>query len=220
MNVTGKLLNIQQAEMLLLDGKEIGSIGFQVQTDSETLEAYALASDGTAYHTLESNPRFRDGVAVKITGDETEIGFKVLTIRLGDIGAHRTAISDIQALKDRAMQNLRMTQGELHALLSAFEPGTPQHYAIAVQLRRQHRDKTIAIAEKVCRCRECRATFELDSPRHTYAWGEARCPKCDENVRFDLVDPLPRETTKSDNLDWQDVRKRLRAQFGSEKKGR
>lgn len=221
MNVKGKLLNIGQSEMLLFDGEEIGSIGFQIQTETETMDAYALASDGTAYHTLENNPRFRTGVDVKITGEQTESGFKALTIRFDKDDASGTAIANIQVLKDRAMQNMNLTQGELHALLSAFEPDTPQHYAIAVQLRRQHRDRTVAIAEKVCRCSECRATFELDSPRYTYTWGTTRCPECDKNVAFDLVDPLPRETKpETEELSWQEINRRLEAKFGGRKKGR
>ena len=219
MNIEGKLLKIRQAELLLLDGEEVGSIGFQIQTETETIDAYALASEGTAFHTLENNPRFRNGVGVKLTGEKTEIGFKVLTIRFDDAAdASGAAIADIQALKDRAMKNMNMTQGELHALLAAFESDTPQHYAIAVQLRQQHRDETVAISEKVCRCQKCRATFELDSPRYTYGWGKSRCPQCEENVAFDLVDPLPRESTKSEVPDWQEMQKRLQDRFGGAKK--
>lgn len=217
MNITGKLLNIKQAETLLLDGQEVGSVSFQVQTETETVDAYALAPDGTAFHTLENNPRFRNGVDVKITGAETELGFKVLTIRLDQPDASGAPVADIQSLKDRAMRNINLAQGELHALLSAFEEGTPQHYAIAVQLRRQHRDRTVAIADKVCRCRRCRATFELTSPHYTFAWGTSRCPQCKENVAFDLVDPLPREATDAKELDWQEMQKRIQARFGGKK---
>lgn len=216
MNITGTLLNIKQAETLLLDGAEVGRIGFRIQTETETINAYALASDGTAYHTLEHTPRFRAGVGVKITGVETEIGLKVLTIRLDQDDASGTAVADIQVLKDRAMRNMNMTRGELHALLAAFSPDSPQHYAIAIQLRRQHRDRTVAIAEKVCRCQACRATFELDSPRYTYTWGKSRCPHCEENVAFDLVEPLPKEDTKP-KPDWQEMQKRIRDRFGGKK---
>ena len=216
MNIVGKLLNIKQAETLLLEGQEVGSIGFQIQTETQTINAYALASDGTAYHALENNLRFRGGVGVKITGEKTSTGFKALTIRLDQPDASGAVISDIQALKARAMQNINLAQGELHALLSALEEGTPQHYAIAVQLRRQHRDRTVAIADKVCRCEQCRGTFELDSPRYTFAWGKSRCPQCKKNVAFDLVEPLPREDTDS-KPDWHEMQKRIQDRFGGKK---
>lgn len=214
MDIEGKLLNIKQAEMLLLDDKEVGNVAFQIQAETGTIEAYALASEGTAFHTLENDTRLRAGIGVKVTGAQTEIGFKVLTIRPSYIKSRGAAIADIEVLKNRAMHNMNLAKGELHALLSIFPPDSPQHYAIAVQLRRHHGDKTVAIAEKVCRCQQCRSTFELDSPRYTFAWGKTRCPQCHENVEFDLVDPLPREKDKTETLSFEEIQKRLKERFG------
>ena len=216
--LTGKLTKIAQAEMLLLGNQEVGRIEFAVLTeDGQTTELYAISGEGTAFHTLEHDARFQIGIPIVCHVQRDTAGaLKVTGIRRIDAanvsGAQET---DIARLKDKAMRNLNMTQGELHTLLSVFEPDTPQHYAIAVQLRRQHRDRTVAIAEKVCRCQQCRATFELDSPRHTFAWGKARCYRCNENVAFDLVDPLPREPREPDKeMTFEEIQRRLDEKFG------
>ena len=219
--LTGKLSSIAQAETLLLGNQEVGRIEFAILTeDGKTAELYAISGEGTAFHTLEYDARFQVGTPVVcyVQRDSTRAP-KATGVRLLDTadasGAQET---DIARLKDKAMRNINMRQGELHALLSAFAPDTPQHYAIAVQLRRQHRDRTVAIAEKVCRCQMCRATFELGSPRYAFAWGKSRCPQCDENVVFDLVDPLPSEPRASEEeLTFEEVQRRLDEKFGRRK---
>ena len=219
--LTGQLQNIGNVQTLLIYNREVELIEFQLTTDEKTLTCFCESEEGTAFATLQSDGRYRNGIAVVATGtqrNETD-AFKVEAFRLADT-AHPSldAETDIAKLKDKAMQNLSMTQGELHALLDTFDPNSPQAYAIAVQLRRQHGDKTLPIADKVCRCTQCKAVFELESPRHTYAWGKTRCNTCNENVSFDLVDPLPREATESENLDLQEVLRQLEDRFGGGKK--
>lgn len=219
--LTGKLTRIAQAETLLLGTQEVGRIEFALLTeDGQTAELYAISGEGTAFHTLEHDARFQVGTPVVCHVQRDSTGsLKATGIRLMNTAdASGAQEADIARLKDKAMQNMNMTQGELHALLSAFESDTPQYYAIAVQLRRQHRDRTVAIAEKVCRCQTCRATFELDSPRYTFAWGKTRCPQCHENVAFDLVDPLPSEPREPDKeLTFEEIQRRLDAKFGRRK---
>ena len=219
--VTGKLKNIGNTQSLLIYNREVELIEFQLTTAEKTLTCFCESEKGTAYHTLQFDQRFRNGVVVIAIGtqrNETD-ALQVTALRLADTAdVSGPQEADIAKLKDKAMANLALTRGELHALLGAFEANSPQAYAIAVQLRRQHSDKTLPIADKVCRCTQCKAVFELESPRHTYAWGKTRCNTCNENVSFDLVDPLPREAAESEKLDWQEVQRRLENRFGGGKK--
>ena len=214
----GRLTEIQQAETLLLDNKEIGRIDFTLTLESKKAQQmYALEGDGTAYHTLESDARFRIGIALICQVVEDQEGqLKTVGVRLQDTAdASGKQETDIARLKDKAMRNMSLTRGELHALHAAFDPQSPQACAIAVQLKRQHGDTTLAISEKVCLCVKCRATFELDSPRYTFGWGKTRCPKCGKNVNFDVVDPLPREPVEEVSHSVEEVMKRIREKFGN-----
>ena len=215
--ITGRLTEIMQSETLLLDAQEVGRIDFTLTLeDGRHKSLYAIAGDGTAYHTLETDVRIRIGLTVICQAATDRDGhFKAFGIRLHDTAAvSRKQETDIEKLKSKAMQSLTLTRGELHALHAEFDPNSPQAYAVAVQLKRQHRDTLLVISEKVCRCAKCQATFELDSPRYTYAWGKTRCPKCNENVNFDLVDPLPSEPKHQETLSVEETLKRIREKFG------
>ena len=61
--ITGTLTEIKQAETLLLDD-EVGAMEFTLDTDTEPIVLLALDTDGTAYHTLQNDARFRKGVRV------------------------------------------------------------------------------------------------------------------------------------------------------------
>ena len=117
--------------------------------------------------------------------------------------------TDIKDLIAKAQKNLTLKKAELYQLLAAFDESTPQHYAIALQLRRACRDTSEAtqIAEKICCCQQCRQTFSVTSPKFTFNFGKSYCNKCDANVDFDLVDPLPRDT--------EEVQKRIQERFGN-----
>ena len=223
MKITARLTQIKQTETLLIGTQEVEQIHFCLTLDDATeTQCYAVSDDGTAYHTLQTDASFRVGVKVIcITSEAEPTGIRKATgLRLFDTAdASGKQETEIARLKDKAMQNMNLTRGELHALLASFDSDSPQHYALAIQLKRQHRDKTVAIAEKVCRCTRCKSVFELDSPRYTFAWGKTRCPKCNDNVNFDTVDPLPREPAEKEELDWQEMQRRLKSRFGGGNSG-
>lgn len=200
----GNLTEIKQAETLLIYNKVVHRIIFVIGEQRLS----AVSDEGTAFYFLQYDQRFREGTAVRCW---VSAG---LCVGIGFADDPREPIWDITELKDKAQANLNLKVGELHALYNAFDGETPQAYAIAVQLRRQHRDRTYPVGDKVCRCDVCASTFDLDSPRYTYRYDMAWCAVCGENVNFSLVDALPRARDERDELSWQDVQDRLKAKFG------
>ena len=204
---TGPLTEIKQAETLLIWDKEVHRIRFSVQGfDGKPHKLAAVSDEGTAYYFLEYDQRFREGTAVRAY----KLAGLCVGIGLADDDTEPTM--DISELKDKAQDRLYFKRAELHALYHAFDSNSPQAYAIAVQLKRQHRDRSYAVSDKVCRCDACHATFELESPRYTYRFGTSRCARCEENVSFTRVDALPKEETETLSLD--EVQRRLSEKFG------
>ena len=105
-----------------------------------------------------------------------------------------------------------MEKAALFKLLDNFTEGSPQHYALAKQLRQQHKDpsEATASAEKVAVCERCRSEVNV-SNKHAYNFGQAFCNRCEGNVDFDLLDPIPREETEPMSL--EEVQRRLQEKF-------
>ena len=206
---TGTLTKIKQTETLLIWDKEVQRIGFTVQQTDGTLQEMAAVSDeGTAYYFLEYDNRFRTGTEVRCY---KEAGLCVGIALVSD--DDREPITDIERLKDKAQDNLFLKAAELHALFHAFPADSPQAYAIAVQLKRQHRDRTYPIAERDAVCSTCRSELQV-SERHAYRFGKTRCDTCGKNVDFDLVQPIPREPSEPPpSLD--EIQAKLREKFGN-----
>ena len=107
-----------------------------------------------------------------------------------------------------------MGKAALFKLLDNFSEGTPQHYAIAVQLRRQHNDRSreTEIAEMQAVCSDCKTERHIDL-RYAYNFGTVRCNACRRNMPFDLVQPLPREQTQPMSL--EEIQRKIRERFGT-----
>lgn len=106
-----------------------------------------------------------------------------------------------------------MGKAPLFCLLDNFSVGTPQHYVLAVQLRRQHADRSreTSIAEQVPVCEVCRAEVRFDV-RYAYNFGKAFCDRCAKNVGFKLLVPIPHEAKAPMSL--EEIHRKLREKFG------
>lgn len=126
-----------------------------------------------------------------------------------------SAVETLEQLKAKAQANLLMRKAALFKLLDNFTEGSPQHYALAQQLRQQHKDRSeaTAIAEKVAVCSNCRAEV-LVSNKRAYNFGQTFCNRCEGNFDFDLLDPIPREETEAMSL--EEVQRRLQEKFGKQ----
>ena len=208
LKITDTLTKIEPVETLLIHGKEIHRILFHVKGK---LRAIAAVSDeGTAYYSFQHDKRVRPDTPV----DYYMGGGLCLAIRIHNPAdsKQRDPETDIEKLKDSAQANMSLTIGELHALYAQFPSDSPQAYAIAVQLRRQHQDKSLQLGEYDAVCFECRTALNAD-PRYAFRFGKAHCYECKGNVPFTLVKPLPREPQKPPPS-LEDVQRRLKEKFG------
>lgn len=220
----GQLENISEPEDSLIDGKEVREIAFDITTECGLqLFASATTEDGTAFYALMHDPCFNEGCTARCTGHLANIEghtvFVVQELRRGTSHANLVIESDIETLeqlKTKAQDNLYMEKAALFKLLDNFTEDSPQHYALAKQLRQQHHDKSeaTAAAEKVTVCSSCRSEIHI-SNRHAYNFGQGFCNQCERNVDFDLLDPIPREETESMSL--EEVQRRLQEKFGNGK---
>ena len=217
----GQLEDISETDDSLIDGKEVREIAFRITTKNElSLEAAATTEDGTAFYALMHDPLFSKGCTVRCTGYLANIEghtvFVVEELQRGTSHANlviESAVETLEQLKAKAQSNLFMPKADLFKLLDNFIEGSPQHYALAKQLRQQHQDKSevTAIAEKVTVCSNCRSDIHV-SNKHVYNFGQAFCSKCDRDVDFDLLDPIPREDTEP--MSFEEVQRRLQEKFG------
>ena len=159
----GQLEDINEPEDSLIDGKEVREIAFRISTENElSLAAAATTEDGTAFYALMHDPLFNEGCTVRATGYLANIEghtvFVVQELQRGTSHANlmigSETVETIEQLKAKAQGNLFMKKAALFKLLDNFTEGSPQHYALAQQLRQQHKDKSeaTAIAEKVAVC--------------------------------------------------------------------
>lgn len=213
--VTGEIIEIKQAETMLLVG-EVGAIEFSIDTGQNELTLLALETDGTAFHTLQNDARFRPGerVIAFLKGARC-VGLRLDT---ADVSKTKTKETDIAKLKDRAMRNLHMAIGDCYALLNAFDANSVQAYAIALHLKQrgERTDQVLSIADQDAVCNSCKSTLHI-SPRRAYAFSDNFCNSCNANVKFTLREPLPRERDEArENLSWQEVQERIKAKFGGQ----
>ena len=205
--VSGTLMEINQAESLLLDSTEVGEIAFCLETEDGQMVLRALDTDGTAYHTLQNDPRFCKGIRViAFLKDDRVVG-----LRLDVPEQHQKQVeTDISRLKDKAMQSLAMPKGELYALLDNFDAESVQAYALALHLKQigERKAKVLEIADKDAICVDCKETLQV-SPRRAYGFSDTYCMRCRQNVHFDLVDPIPREATE-DPPSLEEIQARLK----------
>ena len=207
---TGTLTKIKQTETLLIWDKEVQRISFTVQQTDGTLQNMVAVSDeGTAYYFLEYDKRFRIGTAVRCY---KEAGLCVGIALVSD--DDREPITDIERLKDKADDNLFLKAAELHALFHAFPADSPQAYAIAVQLKRQHRDRTYPIADRDAVCSTCRYRNCKVSERHAVPIWHNTLRHLRKNVDFDLVQPIPREPSEPPPS-FDEIQAKLREKFGN-----
>ena len=220
----GQLEDISEPDDSLIDGKEVREIAFRITSENEfSLAAAATTEDGTAFYALMHDPLFSAGCTARCTGYLADIEghtvFVVQELKRGTSYANlviESTIETLDELKAKAQGNLYMEKAALFKLLDNFTEGSSQHYALAKQLRQQYQDKSeaTAIAEKVAVCSSCRAEIQV-SNKHAYNFGQAFCNRCEGNVNFDLLDPIPREKTKPMNL--EEVQRRLQEKFGNGK---
>lgn len=220
----GQLEDISEPDDSLIDGREVQEIAFRITTENKlSLAAAATTEDGTAFYALMHDPLFSEGRTARCTGYLADIEghtvFVVQELNRGTSHANLVIESTVETLgelKAKAQGNLFMGKAALFKLLDNFTEGSPQHYALAKQLRQQHRDKseTTAIAEQVAVCSGCRSEVQV-SNKHAYNFGQAFCPKCEGNVDFDLLDPIPREETEP--MSFEEVQRRLQEKFGNAK---
>ena len=219
--IIGRLENLSDPLDLLLEDSEVQQFDFAIHADCGlVLSANARTDVGSAFHALATDARFQEGARVMATGyligDPVTLIAEALAVETSHDSLQIEQV-DLQPLLAKAQQNFALKKAELFQLLEAYDAGTPQHYAVAVQLRRAHRDRSeaTAIAEKVCRCSECRKVFSLDSPRFTFNFGKVHCNSCMQNVGFDLVDPLPSEPHEpEEKMTFEEIQKRLDDKFG------
>ena len=228
LKIIGRIVDKQMPVDLLLGNSEgeteIQQIDFAIHADCGlVVQATARSDVGSAFHAFNVDTRFAEGARILATGyliggiTDTQMIAEILTAETAHtmLEAEIDAV-DLQALIDKAESHMMLKQAELFQLLGAFEEGTPQHYAIATQLRRGHKVKGHAtrIAEKVCLCHECRKIFRFISPLQAFKYGRALCSHCGKNVAFDLVDPLPRDPEdEKEQLSLDDIQEQLRKRF-------
>ena len=209
--ITGTLTEIKPTESLLLDG-EVGAMELTLDTDTGPIVLLALDTDGTAYHTLQNDARFREGVRVLAFLK----GARCVSLRLDRPEQHSKQVeTDIERLKDKAMHNLSMPKGELYALLNAFDADSIQAYAIALHLKQQgeRTEQVLEIADKDAVCSDCKSTLHV-SPRRAYAFSDTFCQKCNRNVRFRLLAPIPREVREDPQMRLEEIQAALKKRFG------
>ena len=204
----GLLTRIEPTETLLISGKEVHRRLFHVQGEPRAIAA--VSDEGTAYYSLQHDKRFEPDTPVRYY----MAGGLCLAIRIAtaEDSKQRDPETDIETLKDIAATNLMLSIGELHALFAQFPAESPQAYAIALQLRRQHRDKSLPIGDYDAVCSQCKRTLTV-SPRHAYRIGTAHCAQCETYKAFDLVVPLPSEA-KPPPPSLEDLQERLKRRFG------
>lgn len=223
----GTLENVSDVHEFLQDTpagmKEIREIRFQLETeDGLRLDATAATNNGTAFYALFHDPLFAEGTKTHATGyliPQHGIGAPLFIVQILKRGTtHQTLAitSDVQTaeeLASAAQSNLYMDKAALFKLLDTCEPGSPQHYAIATQLRRQHQDRSpeTEIAEKEAVCNTCKAAIFINT-RYVYRFSNDYCDTCRTNRPFDLVDPIPPEE-KAPPLPLEEVMKRLEERF-------
>ena len=210
--ITGTLTDIKTSETLLMCDKEVERIEFTID-EGETQHALAAVSDeGTAYYSLKYDKRFEAGTRVHCW---IELGL-CLAIRVYSLSSSRTPETDISILKDKAKENIYLQIGEVYALLDAFDSESVQAYALALHLK-QRGERTAKVLEiagdQDAVCSECRHTIHV-TPRRAYAWGDTYCPRCGKNVAFDLVDPIPTETTENPPMKLDEIEAALKKRFG------
>ena len=208
--ITGTLTDIQQAETLLLN-QEVGAIECTVDTDAGPIVLLALDTDGTAYWTLQNDPRFRKGVRVIAFRK----GARCVALRLDTPNQHGKLLeTDIGRLKDKAMQSLAMPKGELYALLNAFDADSIQAFAIALYLKQQgeRTERVLEIADKDALCSDCKSTLHV-SPRRAYAFSDTFCQKCSANVTFTLAEPIPGEIPTEPPRSLEEILAKLQKKF-------
>ena len=202
---------------------EIQQIDFAIHADCGlVLQATARSDIGSAFYALNIDRRFcRGGTPVKavryLRGD-ISVMLVVKTIQIETVhDALEIQDTDLKDLIAKAQDNFTLKKAELYRLLSTFDEGTPQHYAVALQLRRACRDTipSTQIAEKICRCNACRQTFTATTPRYIFNFSKAYCSNCQKNVAFDLVDPLPRDPDETEELLFEDIQKGIQSRFGN-----
>ena len=128
----GLLTRIEPSETLLISGKEVHRLLFHVQGEPRAIAA--VSDEGTAYYSLQHDPRFLPDTRVRYY----MAGGLCLAIRIATPAdsKQRDPETDIETLKDIAETNMMLSIGELHALFAQFPADSPQAYAIALQLRR------------------------------------------------------------------------------------
>ena len=202
---------------------EIQQIDFSIDADCGlVLQATARSDIGSAFYSLNIDRRFhREGTPVKATGyliGDVSVMLIAETIQVETVhDALEIQDTDLKDLIAKAQDNFTLKRAELYRLLSTFDEGTPQHYAVALQLRRACRDtsQSTQIAEKICRCNACRQTFTATTPRYIFNFSKAYCSNCQKNVAFDLVDPLPPDPDETEKLSFEEIQKRIQSRFGN-----
>ena len=226
LEMIGRIENVQEPLDLLLgdsDGEQkVRQIEFELTADCGlTLDVTARTDTGTAFYALLHDENFAEGCVCLATGyllsdDVSYPKFIAETLHRGTSHQNlviESSMESLDTLKAKAQGNLYMGKAALFKLLDSFDQGSPQHYALALQLRRQHQDRSseTEVAEKETVCQECRTALHIDN-KYAYNFGKARCNTCQRNMPFDLVDPLPREETEP--LSFEEVQKRLKERFG------
>ena len=202
----GLLTRIDPSETLLISGKEVHRLLFHIQGEPRAIAA--VSDEGTAYYALQHDQRFREGTAV----DYYMAGGLCLAIRIATTAdsKQRDPETDIETLKVIAATNMMLSIGALHALFAQFPAESPQAYAIALQLRRQHRDKSLPLGDYDAVCSVCKRTLTV-SPRHAYRIGTAYCASCETYKAFDRVAPLPSEAKHPPSF--EEIQARLNHRF-------
>ena len=210
--LTGTLTEIQQAESLLIEGREVQHIHFAVTSAGSMSHRFVAASnDGTAFATLQNDPRYRPGVAVSLRHHRRIcVGIRLLRAD----GGEKDIETDIERLKNRAQRNLMLPKGELYALLDAFDADSVQAYALALHLKQQGEktENVLALTDKNAVCSECKQEVHV-SPRRAYAWGDTFCNSCEKNVQFNLLEPIPREKAEPPPS-LEEIQEQLKKRFG------
>lgn len=224
--LVGTLVDVEGPDSTLIHTgdteKEIHEYFFSITDESGLrLPAEANSANGTAFYALKHDPLFREGHTCRATGYLANLhGHTVFCVQELQRGtSHANLVIDplsltLEQLKDKAQDNLYMGKAALFKLLDSFSVGTPQHYVLALQIRRQHHDKSedTAVAEKDAVCENCKTQLYINL-RYAYRFGKAHCQTCERNVAFDLVDPIPRETKEP--LSFDEIQARLKQRFGN-----
>lgn len=224
LEMIGHIENVSEPLDLLLGEQEIRQIEFELTADCGlSLDATARTDTGTAFYALLHDKNFGEGCVCRAVGyllsyDGSYPKFVTETLQRGT--SHQNLVIDsisltLEQLKDKAQSNLYMGKAALFKLLDNFTEGSPQHYAIACQLRRQHQDRSeateIALWDAVCAA--CKTEMHVDI-RYAYRFGKARCNDCGKNQPFNLVQPIPREP-QAPPPSLEEVQRRLKERFGS-----